>query len=145
MFDPRLIADIKNAEGCNLRAYKDTLGYFTIGYGHLLLDQTKNYSDYEITSDFAENLLGEDIEKARSICIFLPEWKSLDTECRQNAVVELVFNMGSKWKLFAQTRLDIQNKNWQKAHDDLLNSLWSKQVGPKRSNRLATYLLTGEY
>lgn len=143
--DPRLINDLKNSEGCSLRAYKDTLGYWTVGYGHLLPDQTKNYSDYTVTANFAEVLLTEDIAKAQSSCVVLPEWKSLDTECRQNAVIELVFNLGSKWRLFAQTRLDIQNKNWQKAHDDLLSSLWAKQVGPTRSNRLANYLLTGEY
>lgn len=143
--NPRLINDLKNSEGCSLRAYKDTLGYWTVGYGHLLPDQTKNYSDYTVTANFAEVLLTEDIAKAQSSCVVLPEWKSLDTECRQNAVIELVFNLGSKWRLFAQTRLDIQNKNWQKAHDDLLSSLWAKQVGPTRSNRLANYLLTGEY
>lgn len=143
--DPRLIKDVKNAEGCNLRAYKDSLGYWTIGYGHLLPDQEKNWADYEITADEAEQFLISDLAGAETSCTYLPEWKYLDTDCRKNAVMELYFNLGSKWKLFAQTRLDIQNGNWQKAHDDLLHSLWAKQVGVNRSTRLAGYLLTGQY
>lgn len=143
--DAHLVADIKNAEGCNLRAYKDTLGNWTIGYGHLL-DQDRDYSNYEITSEQAEQFLELDLAGAETSCTYLPEWKYLDTDCRKNAVIELVFNMGnSKWKLFAQTRLDIQNQTWQKAHDDLLRSLWASQVGPRRSGRLANYLLTGQY
>lgn len=144
--DPRLINDIKNAEGCNLRAYKDTLGYWTVGYGHKLENQDHNYSDYSITSDEAQDLLESDLGGAETSSTYLSEWNYLNTDCRKNAVIELVFNMGlSTWKHFAQTRLDIQNQNWQKAHDDLLNSLWAKQVGPSRSNRLANYLLKGQY
>lgn len=145
--DPRLIADIKNAEGCNLRAYKDTLGYWTIGYGHKLTIVAINLPSQfqEITQAQADEFLAGDLAIAQGRAQALPEWKFLDTSCRQNAVIELEFNMAGKWKLFAETRLDIQNQNWQKAHDDLLNSLWAKQVGQTRSNRLANYLLEGTY
>jgi lysozyme len=143
--DSRLIADIKQAEGFSLKAYKDTKGLWTIGYGHLLPDQSKDYSQYTITQIEADEFLKEDITLAGLKCLKLPEWPSLDTSCRKNAVIELVFNLGDKWKQFAKTRLDIQNKEWKKAHDDLLDSLWAKEVGSTRSNRLANYLLTGEY
>jgi lysozyme len=142
--DPKLLADIKQSEGFSLVAYKDSRGFWTIGYGHLL-PQTKDWAGYTITQAQAENYLDKDLAEAQANCVYLPEWASLDTQCRKNAVIELEFNMGSKWRSFAQTRLDIQNKNWQKAHDDLLDSLWAKQVGPTRSHRLANYLLTGQY
>jgi lysozyme len=142
--DSRLIADIKQSEGCKLTAYKDSLGFWTIGYGHLLGNE-KDWTGYKITQKQASALLEDDLGFAQTKAQALLEWKSLDTPCRQNAVIELVFNMGDKWKQFAKTRLDIQNKNWQAAHDDLLDSLWAKQVGATRSNRIATYLLQGEY
>lgn len=143
--DARLIKDIKQAEGYSLKAYRDTEGYWTIGYGHLL-DQEKDYTNYTITAEEAESFLESDIAGAETSLTYLSEWNYLDTPCRKNAVIELVFNLGlSKWKYFAKTRLDIQNKNWQSAHDDLLKSMWAKQVGPTRSNRLANYLLTGQY
>lgn len=143
--DPRLVADIKKSEGCSLTAYKDTLGFWTIGYGHFL-DQSQDWTGHEITQQHAEDYLESDLAGAETSCTYLSEWKYLDTPCRRNAVVELVFNMGSsKWKHFAKTRLDIQNKNWKAAHNDLLDSLWAKQVGPTRSKRIATYLLEGQY
>lgn len=142
--DPRLIRDIKQSEGCKLVAYRDSLDYWTIGYGHLL-DQTKDWVGHTITQDQADAYLADDLTQAQTRCMHLLEWPMLDTPCRQNAVIELEFNMAGKWLKFYKTRLDIGNKNWQSAHDDLLKSMWAKQVGPARSNRIAKYLLTGQY
>ncbi len=143
--DDVLIHDIMNAEGFSLDAYKDTRGFWTIGYGHLLPDQNKDWTGHTITEEEADELLVEDINKAYQFCTLLPEWPALDTECRRNAVFELVFNIGNKWRGFIKARYDIQNKNWKGAHDELLDSLWAKEVGPARSTRLANYLLSGAY
>lgn len=141
----RLVQDVKNSEGCKLTAYKDSLGFWTIGYGHLL-DESKDWSGYQIGQDQADKWLELDLAGAETSAGYLSEWKALDTDCRKNAIVELVFNMGpSKWKLFYKTRVAIEAKKWQEAHDGLLDSLWAKQVGVNRSNRLANYLLTGQY
>lgn len=142
--DTHLLNDVKESEGCRLEAYKDSLGYWTIGYGHLL-DDLKDWKGYTITQDEAEALLINDLDSALFRAMHLPEWHALDTLCRQNAVVELLFNMGGKWLKFYKTRLDISHGDWKSAHDDLLNSLWAKQVGPTRSQRLANYLLIGQY
>lgn len=143
--DPRLVRDIKQAEGCELTAYQDTLHYWTIGYGHLLPNQEKDWKGHTITQEQADAYLMEDLAQAQSRCMHLLEWPDLDTPCRQNAVIELEFNMGGKWIKFYKTRLDIGNQDWKSAHDDLLHSLWAKQVGATRSNRIANYLLTGQY
>jgi len=142
--DAHLLQDVKNAEGCRLKAYKDSLGYWTIGYGHLL-DQDKDWQGYTITQDNAEAWLINDLQETYLRCTHLPEWASLDTLCRQNAIIELMFNMGGKWLKFYKTRLDISHQDWKSAHDDLLNSLWAQQVGKARSERIAKYLLEGYY
>jgi lysozyme len=142
--DAHLINDVKGSEGCRLTAYKDTLGNYTIGYGHLL-DQDKDWTNYTITQDNAEAWLINDLQQAYLRSTHLPEWAALDTLCRQNAIIELMFNMGGKWLKFYKTRLDISHQDWQSAHDDLLNSLWAKQVGKDRSERIANYLLNGQY
>lgn len=143
--DSRLLADIKQAEGCKLEAYTDTKGFWTIGYGHLLPDQSKDWKGYIISQYQADSWLEDDLEQARARCMHLHEWPCLDTVCRQNALIELEFNMAGKWMKFLKTRQDIYNQNWQAAHDDLLDSAWAKEVGPTRSKRIAKYLLTGEY
>ena len=143
--DPKLISDVQVAEGLRLTAYKDSLGFWTIGYGHFLYPQSKDWTGFAETQEQANEDLSSDLLKAKSAAMILPEWPSLDTPCRQNAIIELVFNMGAKWRGFVKCRLDIQNQNWQCAHDELLNSLWAKEVGPARSTRLANYLKDGEY
>lgn len=143
--DPRLVNDIKKAEGFSLKAYRDSLRFWTIGYGHLLPDQSKDWTGHTITQEQADAYLDDDLTQAQARCMHLIEWPSLDTPCRKNAVIELEFNMGGKWVKFYKTRLDIGNQDWQAAHDDLLKSLWAKQVGHARSTRLANYLLKGQY
>jgi lysozyme len=54
------IAFIKNEEGCKLRAYKDQVGVWTIGYGHTGPDVTPGL---QITAERAEQLLVQDLGK----------------------------------------------------------------------------------
>lgn len=142
--DSRLVRDVKQSEGCKLAAYRDSLGFWTIGYGHLV--DNKGLPGVLICTQAQADLwLEEDLSQAEKRCMHLIEWPMVDTPCRQNAVIELEFNMAGKWVKFYKTRLAIGNKDWKGAHDGLLNSLWAKQVGETRSNRIANYLLNGEY
>lgn len=147
MADAELIRDIKSAEGCKLIAYKDGEGYWTIGYGHLL-DQSIDWTGHEITQDTADQLLAQDIDARAAQAALLPEWTALDTPCRQNAVIECIFNLGaSHWvKEFPRTRSDIKVQSWKAAAADLMNSPeWIKEVGRARVARLAGYLQSGSY
>ena len=145
VLDPRLLADIQRAEGCSLTAYRDTRGNWTIGYGHLLSDPPQ----WTTISQAAANvLLATDVAARAVQAQSLPEWPSLDTPCRQNAVIECVFNLGLKnWHAdFPGTRSAIISQDWPAAHDNLMQSpLWISIVGLGRVTRLAQYLLTGQY
>jgi GH24 family phage-related lysozyme (muramidase) len=143
MTDPRLTSDVQGSEGCKLQGYKDSLGFWTKGWGHLLADQSGPGPDW--TQAQADEQLDADLVCAGVYAAALPEWPQLDTPCRQNAVIELCFNMHSKWRLFVKARASIQAQDWKGAHDNLLNSLWATQVHATRADRLADYLLTGEY
>lgn len=141
----RLLQDIQGAEGCKLVAYKDSLGYWTIGYGHLL-PAGRDWTGYTITQQTADVYLEADINDATQAAKNLPEWLCLDTDCRRNALVELVFNMGAyKWRKFLKTRVALQCQKWATAAAELLNSQWAAQVGPTRTHRLAQYFSTGIY
>ena len=145
MADPRLLADLQEAEGCRLIAYRDSRGFWTIGYGHFL-DQSIDWTGQVWTLDMALQALALDVDTAAEAAMGLPEWAALDTPCRQNAVIELIFNMGvHTWTTFKMTRASIQSQDWQAAHDNLLTGPWHSQVGPTRSQRLADYLLSGSY
>ncbi len=144
MIDPRLDADLDTAESCKLKAYQDSLGVWTIGWGHEIPPGVDPHG-LIWTQAQADAQRDTDIGLAQTFAQGLPEWGSLDTPCRQNAVVELCFNMRRRWLLFANTRASIMRKDWKGAHDGLLNSLWASQVHAARADRLADYLLTGEY
>jgi lysozyme len=145
--DPHLLADLKKAEGCKLVAYKDTRGFWTIGYGHLL-DQSIDWTGHEITQDTADGLLAQDVLSRTAQIHTLPEWSALDTPCRQNAVIEAVYNLGQgHWvSEFPKTRAAIQAQSWQIAAANLLASPeWIRDVGIARVSRIAGYLRQGSY
>lgn len=147
MIDSQLLADVSAAEGCRLIAYRDTLGNWTIGYGHLL-DQTIDWTGHEITQATANDLLTQDLESHRTQCLGLPEYSSLDTPTRINALVECVFNLGVRhWTAeFPQTRKALQAQDWQGAATHLMQSPgWIHEVGLKRVARLADYFQNGSY
>lgn len=145
MISPQLLANVKQSEGLRLRAYVDTLGNWTVGYGHKLATG-HDWSTYTITSDYAEALLAIDLNAALLDCTPLAEWLRLGSPARQDAVIELVYNMGlGGYKTFIRTRNAMATQQWQVVHDNLLASLWASQVGPARSNRIANQLLTGLY
>jgi GH24 family phage-related lysozyme (muramidase) len=145
--DQRLLNDLAAAEGVRLTAYKDSLGKWTIGVGHLL-DQAYDWTGDTIDMPTAMAYLTQDTQARIAQAQTLPEWNRLDTDCRQNAVVECIYNLGlGHWTNdFPGTRRAIAAQDWQGAHDKLLASpLWIAQVGLGRVTRLANYLLTGEY
>ena len=144
MIDAKLLDDVRTAESCKLESYRDSLGYWTVGYGHCL-GRSDTWAGVAWTQDRADAQLLSDLTLAQGYAMALPEWVFLDTPCRQNALTELYFNMGSRWLGFTNTRAAIRTQRWQVAHDQLLNSLWAVEVGVLRSTRLANYLLKGAY
>lgn len=142
--DPRLLRDTKGAEGCRLVAYRDTLGFWTIGYGHKL-DQSVDWEGHEISQETADELLEQDLCTVLLQVASLPEWAALN-DVRRNAVTELVFNMGYEhWEGFRHCRAALEAQNWPEAAYQLQASAWAREVGPRRCDRLAGYLLNGSY
>jgi GH24 family phage-related lysozyme (muramidase) len=148
MTDPRLERDIGCAEAPGgvpkLTAYRDSLGYWTIGRGHLLEPQTHDWTGYAIAAQQEQALFDTDISKAAHFAQGLPEWAACDTDCRRNALIELCFNMRGKWLGFHEARAAWQRQDWAEAAAQMLASEWAGQVGD-RAQRLADYVEAGQY
>lgn len=126
-------------KGPNLEAYKDSKGIWTIGYGH-------NLQTMKCTVIEAECWLSQDIALAQRAAAKFKEYIFLDTDARQNAFVELVFNMGPvKVAEFKKMLAAIAAQDWQKAADELYNSKWREDVGPNRSKTLIDMIRTGNF
>lgn len=126
-------------EGLRLKAYKDTVGLWTIGVGHLL---GKECLQLMITEANAMKLLDEDIKIAEGVAFkLLPEAKKWD-DVRQRALVNMAFNLGNRLGQFKNTLKFMREKQWSQASANMLKSKWAEQVG-KRANRLAKMIETG--
>lgn len=86
------IALIKKFEGCKLKAYKDSAGVLTIGYGH-----TKNVkSGQTITQEEADALLLEDLEKFDAhVSYYDSTYNYKFNQNEHDALTSFAFNIGS--------------------------------------------------
>ncbi len=82
-----LIQAVKGFEGLRLKAYYDSAGVATIGYGH-----TRGVKmGQHITEGEAEQMLEQDLWEAGRFANTIPE---LNTQGRYDAVVDFIFNLG---------------------------------------------------
>lgn len=144
--DDRLARDIDAAENNELTAYKDSLGNWTIGRGHLLPAPApgKSWAGFTILPAVSDRYFFDDLISAITFAQKLPEYEKCDTDCRRNALVEICFNMRGKWHEFVKARAALVEQNWQGVHDELLDSAWHAQV-KGRAERIANYFLNGDY
>lgn len=142
----RLAVDIDAAEADRLTAYQDSLGNWTCGRGHLMPRAApgRSWSGFTVLQSTSDRWFCQDLLDAIALAQKWAEFPKCDTDCRQNALYEIAFNMSGKWGQFVHARAAIEEQNWQEVHDQLLNSLWATQVHG-RAIRIANYFLTGQY
>lgn len=125
-------------EGLRLTPYRDSLGFLTIGVGHLI---NRGESFAKISREEALELLDKDIATAeRRLDVIFPLWRAHD-EVRQRAMLNLTFNLGYKLADFKRFLHSFQVGDWEKAADHLTQSRWFKQVktrGPKIVHAIRT-------
>lgn len=133
----RLINQLKSDEGFRTHPYKDTLGIWTIGYGCTSIDGvrvtelTKPINKYK-----AEQQMFFHLHSAWHIAKrFVNNWYSLSS-IKQEAIVNMAYQMGNKIKQFIDSKAAIEAENWVLAHKELLNSKWARQT-PARAQRVA--------
>jgi GH24 family phage-related lysozyme (muramidase) len=151
--DRRLAVDLDAAEKDTLDAYLDTKGNWTCGRGHLLPQAApgRSWAGFSVIQSTSDRWFSDDINAATRLAQQWPEYAKCDTDCRRNALIEIAFNMSHRWAKFVDTRAAIEAQNWQDVHDNLLDSLWAKEVQPHgldkpgRATRIANYFLTGAY
>lgn len=123
-------------------AYKDHLGYWTIGVGRLIdKDKGGRLSDDEIAY-----LLNNDIKNKSIECMaHIDFFKELDV-VRQDALVNLCFNIGINGLLkFKNTLKALSEKRWDDAEKGLRDSRWATQVQKERVDDICHMIKTGEY
>lgn len=134
-----LSKELVRDEGVVLHAYKDHLGYQTIGIGRLI-DKRRGGG---ISKEEAEYLLKNDIEMVyNSLSKRIPWMKKL-SNTRQRALCNMAFQMGVSGLLkFKNTLSYIKHGDYQKAANNARLSLWHRQT-PERAERVIKMILEG--
>ena len=140
-WDDREIQEIKRYEGCRLRAYQDSLGVWTIGYGHTHGVQSGDV----ITQAEADELLEEDFidaeNDARKVC---PYFDTL-SDPRKGVLVDMSFQLGyQKMSAFHGMLKALEDEDYSSAAAHMRSSLWARQT-PARVTELAHRMETNEY
>ena len=133
------VEQLKIDEGCRLTAYQDTVGVWTIGYGHTGGVKKGDKITQKDADDF---LLADTIQAAIDASSLPVNFDGLNA-VRQAVLINMSFNLGKTRLLaFKRTLLAIAIRDYDNAALYMLQSKWSKQVG-NRSIRLAKMMKTG--
>ena len=141
-------AMIMKHEGKINYPYKDSVGLWTIGVGHLIQPgngktlppeydayknnggpyDKKNNKTPAMTDEQILKLFNEDFEHHKKMAMATPGW-NLANETGQAAMIDLAFNMGGGWyKKFPNTSKALAAGDFNKASEGLKDSAWYTQV-----------------
>ena len=122
----RLIESVKHHEGYRVEPYKDTLGKWTVGYGHLIHDE---YVRTFCNPDQHEKWLDDDIAGAmrRAEDYAHNKWGGL-TDAQREVLIEMAFQLGNRIFGFKNLRQGIEDDDPVKVVAEMRDSEWWKQT-----------------
>lgn len=121
--------------------YKDSLGYWTIGYGKLIHGNEEKYKG-GITEAQADAFLQEDIEEAKNDVLKLNVQLPKDSRWNDFLVL-MVFQLGlTKTLQFKKFLSALRSGNYATAIIEVKDSNWFRQT-PNRVNAMISSILNG--
>ena len=134
-----LKARIKEHEGFRDQVYKDSLGFATIGYGHLVLPNDPYEEGVTYSKEDLEKVFDGDFDTACSNANQLIKDLPLHHQAKC-VIIEMVFQLGiggvSKFKNMWKA---LGEGDYQTASEEMLDSRWAKQT-PKRAEELSNVM-----
>jgi lysozyme len=124
---------IKRHEGVRNKPYKDSLGLWTVGVGHLIGDGkslpdawNRTFTDQEVN-----DLYDKDFDHHQKAAASIPGYDKFNSG-GQGALTDLTFNMGPSWiKRFPSTAKSIAKGDGIASAAGLTDSKWYGQVGSR--------------
>ena len=141
MSNDKLIEMLKIHEGVETHAYKCSASKITIGVGRNIDPE----GGIGLQEDEIDYLLQNDIDRIITELDFEYDWFSDLNEARQDAMVDISFNLGqTRLRKFQKALTAMSKSDWDTAADEFMDSKWSKQVG-NRAKELTGIIRSGEY
>ena len=126
-------------EGVVYEIYNDHLGYPTFGIGHLITASDPEYDSplgTRVDVSRVAAAFAQDVQTVLSECTVLyPDFDDLPEEVQQ-IIANMMFNLGRpRLSKFRGMKAGVDDQNWQRAADEMVDSRWYRQVGA-RAERL---------
>ena len=129
---------IKEHEGFRDTVYSDSLGFATIGYGHLVLPTDNFVEGVTYPKEQLETIFENDFKIAFNSANELLEGLDVN-HIVKGVIVEMCFQLGkprvSKFKKMFE---GIREQDWNKAADEMINSRWYSQTKSRCESLAAT-------
>ena len=134
--DEDLKARIKKHEGFRDVIYKDSLGFATIGYGHLVLPTDDFVEGQQYSKEILDAVFDKDFQNASNNANKLIGDIPLVYQAKE-VICEMVFQLGiggvSKFKNMWKA---LEDGDYETASVEMLDSRWAKQT-PSRAESLS--------
>ena len=129
MQQERLLRDIRKSEGYRQMPYRDSLGKWTCGTGHLLSPEDAAVMDRLTDKETHETQLMQDIANAIKIATDFAgdKWDVL-TEAQEEVLTEMAFQLGNRLHQFKNMRAAMLDDDRDKMFAEMTNSLWARQT-----------------
>lgn len=122
--------------------YKDSLGFDTIGVGHLV---DARFTGAGLPDVIIDALLAIDVDTKTAELEKAMPWVATLDPVRHAALVDMAFNLGVNGLMgFPKFLAALRLGDYSAAVGEMLNSKWATQVGA-RANRLSAMILTGNW
>ena len=126
-------------EGVKHEIYLDHLGLPTFGIGHLITASDPEYDSplgTRVDVSRVAEAFEQDVQTVLSECTVLyPDFDDLPEEVQQ-IIANMMFNLGRpRLSKFRGMKAGVDDQNWQRAADEMVDSRWYRQVGA-RAERL---------
>jgi lysozyme len=137
----KLIEMLKRHEGVESHAYKCSENKITIGVGR----NVDKSGGLGLSDDEVDYLLQNDIDRVSSELDSEYEWFAGLDDVRQDAMIDISFNLGqTRLRAFKNALAAMAKGDWRAAADEFMDSRWSGQVG-NRAKELTEMIRTGQY
>ena len=132
---------IKEHEGFSPTVYEDTLGYKTVGYGHLVTIKDEFVIGEVYSTDDLEDVFEDDYKIAFDNAHDLLEDEDVPFhETVESVLIEMAFQLGlPRLKKFVNFIQGLKDQDYKKAADEMIDSRWAKQT-PNRAEGLANMI-----
>ena len=133
-----LKARIKKHEGFRDQVYKDSLGFATIGYGHLVKPDDPYKEGQTYTKEVLSEQFDKDFNEAKNNALSLIGNIPVVFQA-QCVLIEMVFQLGISGVGKFKKMWEALKPNYQIASEEMLDSRWAKQT-PKRALELSVLM-----